>query len=129
MAQNLLSNPQIVVNGITIFIVPNSFKYTEGLGEDTFKVQSGGGGATDVVYGRNVEKEFSEFSFEVEPTDDNIELIKTWKINNPNNNVTAHSVETDFSRSFRNVALTGNYEVLLGADKMISLEFKSTKAA
>ena len=129
MAQLLLSNPQVSVNNVSVAIVPNSCKFTEGLGEDVFKTQSAGGIGTVDVFGTNVEKAFSEINFEVEPTQENVDLIKSWKLNNPNNSITISFVENDFTRSFRGAALTTNYEVNLAPDKTITLDFKASQAA
>lgn len=123
----LESTPQVSVNNIAISVCPNTVKFTEGEGEDTYKTQSSGGLGVSVVYGRNVEKAYSEISFEMEPTSANIELIKTWKLNSANNTMTITG--NTITRSFSSVALTNNYEVNLAPDKNISLEFKADKAS
>ena len=126
MAQ-ALANPTIVINNVSILIAPNTAVYTEGKGEQTQRAQSGGGGTVDLVFSKNVESFMSKFNIEMFPTKENIELIRTWKSNDNANAISI--VDTGFNRSIANAALINDYEVNLGADTTISLEFVGSQAA
>jgi hypothetical protein len=127
--ETALANPTIIVNGIVTGIVPNSVTYTEGLGEQNQRTQSSGGGATQVIYSQNVESNISMVKFSVYPTiqggaggsTNALDLLRGWK-ENTNNNV-IQITAPNFQRSFTSAALTTNYEVALGADTTIEVEF------
>jgi hypothetical protein len=123
---NALSNPTVVVNNLATPIVPNSFTFTEGLGEQTVRTQSSGGGSVQTVFSNNVETNKSMVKFSLYNTAENIDLIKLWK---QNADVNAISVTGEgLSRSFSGAALISNYEVNLGSDTTIDVEFESKPA-
>ena len=122
----LVSNAVITVNNINIAYVPNSVSYTEGFGEQDVKVQTAGGGATEQIFVENVEMRFSMVKISMYQTPENISAIRGWK-SNRNENVITITSDT-FSRSFAQATLTSDYEVNLGSDTQIDLEFK-TRAA
>lgn len=130
-----LANPTVVVNNVTIAVVPNSVKYTEGLGEQNMRAASSGGGSVEQVFSRNIENNFSMVSFSVFNSPANIATARVWKTNENQNvisisgTVTDNGVSSTFSRSFTNAAILNNYEVNLGADTEIELEFQSDAAA
>ena len=131
MSRRKISNPSLVMNNLSIVIVGNSFSYTEGLGEQDVVVQSAGGGSIQTVFTDNVEMRYSDIKFEMQNTAENIDLIRTWKINENTNGLTGTApggVDAGWSRTFNSVVLTSNYEVNLGSDTTISLEFKSDPA-
>ncbi len=123
---NALSNPTVVVNNLATPIVPNSFTFTEGLGEQTIRTQSSGGGSVEPVFSENVETNKSMVKFSVFNTAENIDLVKTWK---QNKNANAISVTGEgLTRSFSGMALISNYEVNLGSDTTIDIEFEGQPA-
>lgn len=130
-----LANPQVTVNNIPVSVVPNSVMYTEGLGEQNMRAASTGGDSVEQVYSQNIENNFSKISFEIYPTPDNINLARVWKINRNANvitvigDVTSGGVTTSIQRSFTNAAILNDYDVALGADTTIELEFQSDAAA
>lgn len=128
MASRAISTPSVIINNIPIGIVPNSLKYTEGLGEQIMRTQSAGGGSVDVVYSLDAESLMSTVSFELINTNENIDLARLWKTNENNNAISFVDSRTGFTRNFANMALTSNYEVNLGADTTISVEFKGDRA-
>lgn len=130
MGKQILSNPQIIINNEEVSIKPSSLSYMEGFGEQEMRVKSAGGNSVEAVGAQNVTMSLSDVKWEMEPTDENIELIRTWKINQNNNAITAHSTSSDGSvtRSFDSAALTNNYEVNLKSDGAISLEWKARPA-
>jgi hypothetical protein len=123
---NALSNPTVVMNNLVVAIVPNSFSFTEGLGEQTVRVQSAGGGSVQTVVSNNVETNKSGFKYSLYNTIANIDLAKTWK-QNLDANATSVTGE-GLDRSFSGVVLINNYEVNLGSDTTIDLEFESQPA-
>ncbi len=128
MASRAISTPSVIINNIAIAIVPNSLKYTEGLGESVMRTQSAGGGTVDVVYSINAESRMSKLSFEILNTADNIDLARGWKTNENQNAISLVDSQSNLSRNFANMALTSDYEVNLGADTTISIEFMGNGA-
>jgi hypothetical protein len=118
-----ISNPQVVVNNTSIAIVPNSFSYTEGFGAQEVFTESAGGGSIQTVYANDVSTNYSMIKFTMRNYQANIDLVRSWKANQDSNTIEVTAV--DFSRSFTFAALTSDYEVKLGSDTTIDLEFKS----
>lgn len=127
----VISAPSIIVNNEPVAIVPNSFEYDEGLGEQMVRAASTGGGAVEQVYSEDVESNFSEFKFEIYPDARSIELARKWK-SNRNQNVVQIAGKapdgTSLTRTFQNAAILANYKVALGSDKTIELGWKSDAA-
>lgn len=130
----VLANPQVVVNNITLAIKPNSLSFTEGFGEQLVRAASAGGAQAIQILADNIEDNFSDVKFALDPTLENIENARLWK-SQPGQNVisvtgtvTDGNVTATFSRSFTKASLTNNYEVPLGSDTQIDLEFKSDPA-
>ena len=121
-----ISNPQVTVNDENIAIVPNSFTYTEGFGEQQVFTESAGGGSIATVYANDVSTNYSMIKFSMHNYQANIDLIRSWKARLDANVIMVTAV--DFSRVFAFCALTSNYEVKLGSDTTIELEFKSQPA-
>lgn len=121
-----ISTPTIVVNNIVLPIVPNSAVYTEGQGEQNYRAQSAGGGSVQGVYSDNAESKFSTFKCSVFNTAENINFLRAIKANGNNNAITI--TDTGFSRSITQAALTNNYEVNLGADTTVDIEFSGLPA-
>lgn len=126
-----LANVSVVVNNEPVAIVPNSFKYTEGKGEQTMRAASSGGGAVEQVFSENVEMNFSMVSFGLFNDIDSIETARSWK-SSKNNNVVSFSGATSdgktIERTFTQSAILNDYEVELGADTNFEIEFKSNPA-
>ena len=124
----VLSTPTLIINNQPIYIVPNSAAYTEGFGEQQVKTQSAGGGSIQSVYVDNAETKFSTFKFSLFPTSDNIAAARSWKANGNSNAVSMTGQNENgiyFTRSFQHSALVSNFEVGLGADKTLDLEWAS----
>lgn len=123
-----VTNPAVIMNNEPWFIVPNSFKSTEGFGEQNVRSQSAGGGAIDTVFSDNAETKLSKFSFELFPTKENIELARGVKANLDVNAAQVIDSASGYNRSFNSVSLTNDYEVELGADTTMTLEFMGLPA-
>jgi hypothetical protein len=126
MPQIAVSNPAVVINNLAVPVVPNSVSYTEGFGEQNMSVQSAGGGNIDTVFSDNVETHISKVMFTMKNTAENIALIRGWKVNKNANAITVTG--DDLNRSFSGMALVSDYEVKLGADTVIELEFQGNPA-
>ncbi len=130
----VLANPQVVVNNISLAIKANSLDFTEGFGEQIVRAASAGGASVVQILADNIEDNFSEVKFSLEPTIDNINNARVWK-SNPGQNVisvtgtvTDGTTEQTFSRTFSKASITNNYSVMLGADTSVDLEWKSEPA-
>jgi len=122
--KKVLSTPTIVINNQVIAIIPNSLEYIEGLGEQSFKVQSAGGGALEPVYSDNAETKISTVKFKLYADVENIGYARLWKTNGADNAISFS--QDSFSRTISNAAFTGNYTVQTRADGEIDLEFKGS---
>lgn len=126
-----LSDVAVVINGNTQSIIPNTFNYTEGKGEQSQRVVSAGGGSVSLVYSRNVETNFSVVKWEFANTIDTIQAIRSFKSSLNQNTISATGTTPDgkvLTRTFKEAALTINYEVGLGADSTIAVEFTTASA-
>ncbi len=123
-----ITTPTIVVNNETVFIVPGSFTYTEGLGEQTVRVQSSGGGGVQPIFSQNVEMKKSTVKFSMINDKINIANARKWKINGQANAMAATDVNEGFTKTFKLAVLTNNYDVPLGPDGVIELEFDTQSA-
>lgn len=128
MASIAIATPSIIVNNLPTYFKPNTLKYTEGLGEQNMRTQSAGGGIVDVIYSDNAESKMSMVSFEIMNTAENIELLRGWKVGLNQNAISIVDNSSGFTRNFANMAVTNNYEVNLGADTSISVEFRGDPA-
>ena len=123
-----ITTPTITVNNETIFIVPGSFIYNEGLGEQTVRVQSSGGGSVQNIASQNVEMRKTTVKFSMINDQINISNARKWKIRFQSNAISATDVLEDFTKTFKLAVLTNNYDVPLGPDGVIELEFDTQSA-
>lgn len=123
MAIKAISTPSLIINNLPVGILPNSLKMTEGLGEQTVRTQSAGGGSVQTVYSMNAESLMSKVQFSLINTAENMNSARSWKVNLNANVITVIDSATGFTRNFANMALTNDYEVEFGADGVIALEF------
>lgn len=127
MGKIAITNPTVTINNTPIAVIPNSVMYTEGKGEQTVRVQSSGGGNTEPVVGDNVETKKSKFNMGLYPTAGNIEIARGWK-SNPAANAISVTGNGNFNRSINFSTLINDYEVPLGADTTMDLEFEGAEA-
>jgi len=125
-----LSNIAVAVNNDPVGIVPNSVSYTEGFGEQNMRAASIGGASVEQVFSQDLESTFSMVKFEVYPDIDQVKLLRAWKTNGNANTVTlTGSVDgKTFRRTFKKAAILNDYEVALGSDTTVEIEFKSDAA-
>ncbi len=125
-----LSDAMFIVNDEPIVTIPNSIAFSEGLGEQTMKAGSVGGGKVEPIYANDLQSNFSMVKCEIPSTPENIDLARTWKLNRNNNvvQIIGETLEGTVTRVFARAALTNNYEVGIGSDASIPIEFKSMPA-
>lgn len=125
-----LTDATVLANNEAIGIVPNSLKYTEGLGEQSVRAASSGGGKVEQVYAADVESKFSTLKFELPSTPENIALARAWKVNNPLNvfQIVGSTSEGTVTRTFQRASVTPDYEVGIGSEENIEIEIKSDAA-
>jgi len=130
----VIANPTFIVNNITVAVKPNSVVFDEGFGEQILRAASSGGGAVEQILADDITDNFSNIKVALDPTPTNIAIARVWKAQPGQNGIaiTGSVVEgartVTFRRIFNNASLTNNYEVPLGADTSIDLEFKSDPA-
>lgn len=126
-----IANPQVTVNNEPWVVVPNSVSYTEGKGEQNFRAGSVGGGQVVPVITNNVDTNFSNFKLSIYPDPEYINRARQVKVNGSRNVVSISGTNADgktLRRTFNQAIITNDYEIPLGADTVIELEFKSQAA-
>lgn len=123
----VLSNPTVVINNNPVPIIPNSFQFDEGQGEQTLRTESTGGGAITQQLADDITTHIGGFQFEMLNTEANIELAREFKLNGAANVVEVS--QGNFSRTFLGCAVTNNYKVGLAADGNIPLEWMGQSPA
>ncbi len=125
-----LADPLVTVNNIPVAVIPNSVSYTEGKGEQSLRAASLGGGQVEQVYANNIESNFSMIQFSIPSTKDNIEVARAWKTNRNQNvvQIQGRTPEGSITRTFTQAAILNDYEVPLGSETDIAIEFKSNPA-
>lgn len=120
-----LTDATLVVNNEPVGIDPNSLKFTEGLGEQKIRVVSTGGGKVEQIYSRDLESNMSKISFTMPTTVDSVKLARQWKTNANRNvlQVAGSTPDGDVTRTFTGAALTNDYEVPIGSEGSIELQF------
>lgn len=121
-----LTDPTVLVNNEPVAVVPNSVAYTEGLGEQEQRAASVGEGRVEAVYSRNLETSIAMVKFSLFVTPESIELARQWKAGQNGNvvQIAGSTLEGSVERTFSQAALVNDYEVNIGADGEIELEFK-----
>lgn len=121
-----LVDPSIVINNIVVAYIPNSLEFKEGFGEQKVRVQTGGGGAKQLVLADDVSKKIGSCKFKIEPTAENINLMRTLKANMDGHVITIS--DQDMTRTITGAVLITDYDVKLGTDQEIDLEFHGNPA-
>jgi len=125
-----ISNVAVMVNNEIVAIKPNTLAFTEGFGEQEIMGAAAGGSQIEQIFSDDIETHFSMVKFDLPSTISNIKAARTWKANGNANlvQISARVAGENMTRSFTQAAVTGDYEVGLGSDQVISLEFKSNAA-
>ncbi len=124
-----LATPQVTIDGVNIGIVPNTFMYTEGFGEQAVMVQSAGGGSVSQVRFDNVENHVSKIKFSAYSIENNIEFFRTVKSQPTVAHVVQVAAGNNLTRSFSNMVITNDYEVNLQSDGKFDIEMSGSSAS
>lgn len=125
-----LADAALLINNEIWAVVPNSIVFTEGLGEQSIKAASTGGGGVEQVFSNDIESNFSMIKAELFATIENIENLKLVKQNLNQNvvQVIGSTPEGRLTRTFSQAALLTDTEIALGTDTTIPIEFKANPA-
>lgn len=125
-----LSNVSVLVNNDLVAIIPNSFSFTEGLGEQAVRAASAGGAQVEQIYSDNVEMRYSTIKFDIPGTVGNIAKAREWKQNKNQNllQMAGKTVDGNITRTFSQASLLSNYDIPVSSDGKISLEWRSSPA-
>ena len=125
-----LTEGVVVVNNEGVGIVPNSLKFGEGLGEQKQLPESFGGGEVVQVFANDLSTAIGRVSFDMRTTIPYIKLLREWK-RAGNGNTVQLSLEADgetLQKTFSNAALVGDYDVEIGTETVITVEWTSDTA-
>ncbi len=121
-----LSDAVITVNDDVIGIVPGSLVLTEGRGTQKVLPVSEGSGRVSQVFANDLETNFGAVRFSLRSTVANIKKALSWK-EKGNTNVIGVAMEdsdgSDSIRTFTQIALVNDYEIMIQAEGAIDLEF------
>lgn len=122
-----LSDSAILVNDEVVAIVANSLKFNEGLGEQTVRAASVGGGAVEQVYSHDVETALGRVAFDLHTTPGNVKLARGWKANKNANVVqlAAENTDGDVTRTYTQAAMVNDPDLEVATEGVINIEFMS----
>lgn len=125
-----LADALVAVNNDPVAVIPNTVSFTEGLGEQKVRAASAGGGQVEQIYSNDIESNFSTIMFEIPATVENIAKARQWKSNKNQNviQIVGQTPEGSVTRTFTQAAILNDYEVKLGSETNIEIEFKSNPA-
>ena len=125
-----LADALVLVNDDPVPVTPNSVMYTEGLGEQTIRAASIGGGQVEQIFANNTESNFASVTFDMPAIVDNITRAREWKTNRNQNvvQIAGQTPDGTITRTFTQAAILNNYEVALGSETNITVEFKANPA-
>lgn len=118
----------VEVNNDAVGIVPNSLSFNEGLGEQRVLAVSEGNGQVSQVFSNDLESAFGMVRFSLRSTAPNIAKIRQWKANGNTNVVIVAGQDregNDFIRTFTQAAIVTNYDVNIGTEGTIDVEFQA----
>ena len=120
-----LSTPQVLVDGVTIAIVPNKCKVRIP-GDTKVRAMSSGGGSVQTVHGFNAESLVGKVDFEIANTAENSDRVRKWKANaRLGIGSTITVIETDVAQYVhQNMYLTKDTELVFSSDGSINLEWE-----
>lgn len=121
-----LAVPALIINNVLFPYKPNTIVFTEGLGEYKIRVASAGGSKTEIVFTKNVETMRSMLKGTFYTTKENVEEARKLKLNEDTNVV--QIAEKGFSRTFNRATVINNYEIPIGFEGEVELEFESEPA-
>ncbi len=116
----------VIIDNTVVAYVPNSLDLTEGFGEQKIRTQTGGGGSVQSIVADDITKKHSKVQFKMEPTADNLALLRTIKADQNGHVITLSA--PGFYRTVTNAILTSDYEVKLGVDDTIQVVFMGSAA-
>ena len=118
-----LANPTVIVNGATIEIVPNTWRYKSGRGDTTVRTNQAGQNVRTV---KNVDAEtqMSMAAFTMITTAQNIALVEEWLALRSSGGVSIEAFDEDNSLGFQGMVITTEPEYVGGAEGTIELEFQ-----
>lgn len=131
MSRMQLVNVGIRANNVTVPIVSGSVNWTEGRGEQDFRVVDLGEDETDLVFVDKTDGRISDLMFSMPSTPDTIQSALDWKDNGPNNVFNLIGTTKDgkrVARAFQFAAVVNNYQVNAGDEADIEIEIKSSPA-
>lgn len=120
------------IEGQTLKIIPNSWKYDEGTPDKVVRAVVTGD-TIEQDFARNYENAFSTFGFSLAASADYLELTRQWEIADNSLLVTATGLETvrgiekTWTRSFTNASVSKS-EKPMGADTVIEVAGMSDSA-
>lgn len=115
-----ISDPEVTVNDVTVFVVPNSVSYKSGKGERTVRTQSSGNGNVQPVISKNVETFKGMIKLSVYSTVEAIKLKEQWQNNDGGNVIELGSVNKTMNRS----TMINDPEINLTDDGVVEMEFE-----
>ena len=121
-----LTDATVLVNDEAVVIESNTLVFIEGRGEQTLRAGSVGNGVTEPIYAKDMSTRFGCIKFQMPSTPETIALALQWKDGDNTNvvQIAGSTTEGDVTRTMTQGALLNDYEVNVGAEGTIDIEFK-----
>lgn len=116
-----LATPQAAVNGVAIWIVPNSASMVLGKGESKTRVASGGGNRVETYNTKDVTTFIGRVKFKMVTTNESVNQVEEWKDRFDTNEVTI--VEKGVTKTLKKAIIQNDPEIMIGVEGEVEIEF------
>ena len=124
MAEQIISNPQLIINDELIAYTPSSLKYVKNTAKTVIKSLTAGGESAITLHSKDVTEAVSQVTFSFKATTTNIELLDFWVSNTAKNVIELSSSNGVIALAFIGMSIEEVPEMEFGADKDIEVTFK-----
>ncbi len=126
MSEFSIYSPEVVLNNEPINLIPSTFVYKEGFGENIVAPVANGRN-TSLVISTDLTTQKGMMTFSLPSTAVNVELVRTLK-NQPGVNVIkASDPDSDMTRTLTSATLINDPEIQLQNEGVIELEFEGNQ--
>lgn len=123
MGKKIISNLQLIVNGVVVAYVPNTLIYIKNTAENKTVALTTGGVATKAFHSQDVAESGSIVKFETRATEQILGVKDTWLKNVSENVIELSDKDGIVSESFQDMSLKVMPEIGFGTESALEFEF------